>query len=59
MLQERCVYNVFKCPKQTSCCELLGSFESEDEAEKCKTKNDKITDKELYVILIHQLKYKI
>ena len=60
MIQKKCVYNVFKCRiTPFSCCELLGSFESNDEAEKFKKENGKKIDNAHFYLLIHPLEYEI
>jgi hypothetical protein len=58
MSQKRCFCNVLKCPKASSgSCELLGSYENEDEANECRVEKSKGMDDDHYIILIHKLEY--
>jgi hypothetical protein len=60
MDQKKYCYNVLKCLKLPfSCCALIGSFDNKDEAEKCKEEKNKKLDNNLYILLIHELEYKI
>ena len=58
MIQKMCFYNVFKCPKTSAgCCELLGSFDNEDEAKRCRRNKSGEIDNDNSIILIHKLEY--
>ena len=58
MIKKRCFYNVFKCPKlPDGCCELLGSFENEDEAKRCRGEESKKIDNDHFFIIIDTLEY--
>ena len=52
-------YNVFKCPKTSGACELLGSFDNEDDAKMCKAERNKENDDDHSIILIHKLEYEV
>lgn len=59
MAQKMCCFNILKCPKVPfSACELVGSFETEEEAKKCeKEANKSVNDG--YIILLHKLEYEV
>jgi len=58
MIQKMCFYNVLKCPKTPAgCCELLGSFENEDEAKRFRGEESKEIDNDHFIILIDKLEY--
>ena len=53
-------YNVFKCPKTPAgVCELIGSFNNEDDAKRCKAEKNKEIDNDHYIIVIHKLEYEV
>lgn len=58
MSQKMCRSNVFKCPKTPfGCCELVGSFQNEEEAKKCEKKANNEINHETAIILISKLEY--
>ena len=59
MSHKRCFFNVLKCPATVGfgCCELLGSFQSEDEAKECRKEESSKIDKDNFIILVHKLEY--
>jgi len=60
MSQKKRFYNVFKCPKTPfGCCELVGSFDSKDEAERCQEEKNKEIDNDCCFLLIHPLEYEV
>ena len=61
MKTKMCYYNLLKCPAKVGfgCCELLGSFQSEDKAKNMKKEMSEKIDTDRYTILIHKLEYEI
>jgi hypothetical protein len=57
MSQKKCFFNVFKCPTAHGCCALVGSFEKEDEAKKCKEEESSKSDNDNFIVLIDKLEY--
>ncbi|MHC4124413.1 MAG: hypothetical protein ACYSSI_12630 [Planctomycetota bacterium] len=59
MVQKMCRFNVLKCPKTPfGTCELVGSFETEEEAEKCEKEANKSCD-DNSIIWLHKLEYEV
>lgn len=61
MKTKMCWFNLLKCPAEVKygCCELLGSFQSEEEAINMKKEMSTKIDTDRHTILIHKLEYEI
>lgn len=58
MSQKMCRYNVLKCSKTPfGCCELIGSFLSEEEAKNREKKANKEIDHTISIIVVHKFEY--
>jgi hypothetical protein len=56
--ENKCFYNVLRCPKTPfGSCKLVGSFETEDEAKRCKNEANNGIDHGTSIILIHKFEY--
>lgn len=59
LAHKMCCFNVLKCPKTAfGTCELVGSFQTEDGAKKCKEQAEKFIDGN-FIIILHKFEYEV